>query len=172
MYSLNELARRINTTAQSKGWWFGETSETELNGHPVVCTVPRSPGTVLALVHSEVSEALEEWRDGNALNRIYWTFKTTPSSNAFVEVVPSNQLKPLRLVTLNGSFGIELPRDIELLRKNGIEANPEGVPIELADTLIRVFDACHEWGIDIEEAMRIKMDFNETRPHRHGGKRA
>ena len=47
---------------------------------------------------------------------------------------------------------------------------PEGVPIELADLLIRVLDYCEYAGIDIEEAIRVKMEYNKTRSYRHGGK--
>lgn len=45
---------------------------------------------------------------------------------------------------------------------------PVGVPSELADTIIRVLDACAAWGIDIEEAIRIKMEYNLTRGKLHG----
>jgi len=51
-------------------------------------------------------------------------------------------------------------------------SKPEGVPIELADVVIRIMDTCEAYGIDLEEAIRIKHEFNKTRPHRHGGKRA
>lgn len=47
--SLNELAERINKTARDHGFWEAD----------------RNFGEMLALIHSEVSEALEEHRSGN-----------------------------------------------------------------------------------------------------------
>lgn len=47
---------------------------------------------------------------------------------------------------------------------------PEGFPIELADIVIRVLDICGAYKIDIAEAMAVKMQYNRTRPERHGGK--
>ena len=51
------------------------------------------------------------------------------------------------------------------------EAKPEGVAVELADCVIRILDYCGHAGIDIEEAIRIKHEYNKTRPYRHGGKK-
>lgn len=50
------------------------------------------------------------------------------------------------------------------------KGKPEGVPIELADAVIRIMDFCEAQNIDLEEAIRIKHEFNKTRPYRHGGK--
>ena len=47
---------------------------------------------------------------------------------------------------------------------------PEGVPIEIADCIIRLLDLCEYWHIDIERALAVKMTYNEERPYRHGGK--
>jgi NTP pyrophosphatase (non-canonical NTP hydrolase) len=45
---------------------------------------------------------------------------------------------------------------------------PAGVAIELADLLIRVADLCGAHGIPLEEALRMKMAYNLTRPTKHG----
>lgn len=47
---------------------------------------------------------------------------------------------------------------------------PEGFPIEIADTLIRLLDVTNSLGIDIVEAVKIKMAYNATRPFKHGKK--
>jgi len=52
----------------------------------------------------------------------------------------------------------------------GLPDKPEGVPTELADVVIRVLDLCEWAGIDLQEVMRRKHEYNLTRAYRHGGK--
>ena len=47
--SFNDIATSVHETAVSKGWWEGE----------------RNDGELIALIHSELSEALEALRIGN-----------------------------------------------------------------------------------------------------------
>lgn len=82
---------------------------------------------LIALCHSELSEALEEYRNGHAVDEVYY-----------------DSDKPDK---------------------------PEGIPIELADVLIRVFGICGQYGIDMEQALTLKTAYNKTRPVRHGGKK-
>lgn len=97
--------------ATEKGWNEGE---------------PRPIPELIALIHSEVSEALEEYRNGHAVTKVYYT---------------------------------------------GVDDKPEGFPIEIADVIIRIADLCGLYGIDLEDAIRIKTNYNKTRPYRHGGKK-
>ena len=50
------------------------------------------------------------------------------------------------------------------------DGKPEGVPVELADIVIRVMDLAEEVGIDLEHEVIAKLDFNLTRSRMHGGK--
>jgi NTP pyrophosphatase (non-canonical NTP hydrolase) len=103
---LNDLADECHRIAVSKGFWDGSNP------------VPQK----LCLMHSEISEALEEFRAGHPVNAI-------------------------RLAHPSGK--------------------PEGFPIELADLLIRVLDTCAAHGIDIANAVEMKMKYNATRPVKH-----
>lgn len=47
---------------------------------------------------------------------------------------------------------------------------PEGFTVELADALIRIFDLAHHLGLPLEEAVKVKSHYNESRDFRHGNK--
>lgn len=115
-HPLNDLAVRCHATALDKGWYDSD----------------RSLGDILALVHSELSEALEAYRSRGDVHATWTT-----------------------------------PRHADGSR---VAHKPEGVVYELADAIIRILDYCAAEGLDIGEAVRAKMQFNEGRPHRHGGK--
>lgn len=107
-YSINDFVHEAHQNAINKGWYED----------------PKSFGDMIALMHSELSEALEDHRNGHGFRETYY------------------------------------------------EGNkPCGIPTELADAVIRIFDTCGYLGIDLESAIRAKMAYNFTRPLRHGGKR-
>ena len=41
---------------------------------------------------------------------------------------------------------------------------------ELADVIIRMFDLCEGFGIDIETHIYLKLEYNKTREYKHGKK--
>lgn len=53
------------------------------------------------------------------------------------------------------------------------EGKAHGIPVELADAVIRIFDLFVIIGVDNPgEVILQKMRFNDSRPYRHGDKRA
>jgi NTP pyrophosphatase (non-canonical NTP hydrolase) len=47
---------------------------------------------------------------------------------------------------------------------------PCGIPIELADAVIRIMDLCGKHGIDLFKCIEIKHNYNKKRSYRHGNK--
>jgi len=58
----------------------------------------------------------------------------------------------------------------DLLHSDG-PFKPEGVPSELADTVIRIFDFCYTEKIDLGAIIEEKLAYNRTRERMHGGKK-
>lgn len=101
----------------------------------------RSVGDEIALLHSECSEALEEFRAGHMKTRFEYH-------------------------TSNGAtFYMDSPED-----EHGNPGKPVGFPSELADILIRLLDDADRHKVDLVQEFRLKMRYNWTRAHRHGGK--
>lgn len=48
---------------------------------------------------------------------------------------------------------------------------PEGIPSEIADTIIRLLDICGYYDIDIGKMIMKKHEYNKSRPYRHGNKK-
>ena len=100
-------------------------------------------GESIALLHSEVSEALEAYRDHGLAD-------ATGDSGKFVR------------------FGGDT---LSTSPVHFVPPKPEGVGSELADVLIRLLDTADRFGIDLTAEYERKVAFNATRPYRHGGKR-
>lgn len=193
---LNELAKEIHELAVSKGWWEQERSFAE----------------IIALCHSELSEALEEYRNGKSI------------------IYHDCEYHDTRWKCPDKFDGCQYGEN-----KGCMISKLEGIAVELADTIIRILDYCgkenididsiiaygdignppddfslpkliahshwklsmayesyisyrndyqdwlvsciyiiQEWcklkKVDLDEIIRIKHEYNKTRPYKHGGK--
>lgn len=52
----------------------------------------------------------------------------------------------------------------------GNDDKPDGIPVEVADIIIRVLHFAEYHGIDVEKAILIKNQYNMARPFKHGNK--
>lgn len=77
-------------------------------------------------------------------------------------------LARLALVHSEVSEASECVRDGDLSPHLGVTGKPSGLPSELADAVIRILDLAESIGIDVQEAVRIKHEFNKTRLSKHG----
>ena len=129
---INELVKKAHENAVNHGFW---------NPTPAF-------GTSIALIHSELSEALEEEREGRPL---VW-YKCTEG-----DPLPCNPTDETDCF----QYGHE---DACQYR----HPKPEGVAVELADAVIRIADLCGHLGIDLDAVICAKMAYNEGRPYKHG----
>lgn len=112
--TVNEFAKEVHENAVAHGWW--ETA--------------RSFPEVAALIHSEVSEALEEWRDGNPA--IYGCCGIPGAVCEFEGACDKDE-------------------------KTGT-CKPEGVAVELCDAIIRILDYLAYMGVDVEAVLMAKEE--------------
>ena len=104
--NLTQFSKEVHENAVNHGWWEEE----------------KAFGEIIALCHAELSEALEEYRNGKP--QVYY----------------------------DGD-------------------KPEGIGVELADCILRILDYCGKENIDIETILKMKHEYNKTRPYKHGGKK-
>lgn len=102
---ISELVEKAYQNSKNHGFWEEE----------------KNFGEVIALMHTELSEAFEEYREGKNINETYYEE----------------------------------------------DGKPCGIPSELADVVIRIFDFCGGVDIDLEKIILEKMKYNESRPQKH-----
>lgn len=128
--TIKDLTADIHQNAKDHGWWDEE----------------RSFGDIISLCHSELSEALEEFRNGK------------PSSYFIVDTSTFPQYE-------------NCYKDETDLSKWDGNKKLEGTAIEMADCIIRILDWAGKEGINMEKLIEMKHQYNKSRPYRHGNKR-
>lgn len=137
--SISELQAYIGEINIANGW---RQTDVSIKNETLQAKVDIAE---IALIISELSEAVEELRNGYTSNEEYYSGGI--SINKTFDLDPNDPLD-----------------DDDNLRK------PEGVPSELADALIRILDYADKRNINLQRATMQKLRFNKTRGFRHGGK--
>lgn len=128
MISFAEIAKEAYSNALDKGWY-----ERDASGN----VIQRDFEEMVALFHSELSEAVEELRD------------------------PKSVLRPSGIYYPNISDDlISDPNTLPVLK--GVVQKPEGVAVELADLIIRLGDSATSWGC----ADLVEKDVQYSQGHR------
>lgn len=90
------------------------------------------------------------------------------ASDGDVELIATK----LMLITTEVAEAMEDVRNGHIEPDTRLDGKPEGLPSELADIVIRVMDLAGSISIDLAHEIHRKMEYNATRSHRHGGKKA
>ena len=183
--NLAELQKEAHAIAKSKGWWDEE----------------RTFGDLIALVHSELSEALEWYREGEHVqpmreespqygldDPVHGKYKPVgvPSELADVVIRVADMAEHYDW-DLSGWEDADISHTIvdptfgdwiclihaslawafaglctTLQRSEWIE------PLKVALCLVN--DMAAHYGIDLDAAIEAKLEYNRSRPYRHGGK--
>lgn len=191
--NLNEMAKEIHENAVAHGFY----------------NPPPTFGNRIALMHSELSEALEEYRDGkpnvyfmkqDRMSAAYGDYDTDICTDMAVwkgekpEGIATELADcVIRILDYSDSAGHDLnqyPMDYNSIldvKEFGdfitlchacltyayCEGKAEGewiIPQLLHDCIIYIFKWAKENNVDMVEVIRIKHEFNKTRPYKHGGK--
>lgn len=178
MVNLNEMVKVIHENADKHGWWEGK----------------RSYGEITSLFHSELSEALEEYRAGRPV--VWYADDGKPEGQA-IELIDC----VIRIFDFFGAVGATM-KGFDTI-DDAIHALPEKVKEDMPDmsfpdllafmhcqisfayeedgtgekaggALMIVCALAFYWirlqGEDPEALLMKKHEFNVTRPYKHGGK--
>ncbi|QNJ59294.1 MazG-like nucleotide pyrophosphohydrolase [Mycobacterium phage MrMiyagi] len=136
---LTILKQAVALNNYEKGWRVKDSDM------PLGTAPTRNVGELAALLHSEVTEAFESYRDN----------------------------EPQLAYEYNWGDEVEIRKDPVMLvagHENPVYGKPIGEASELADVIIRVLDWADEREIPLIKAIIEKHKFNQTRAYRHGNK--
>ena len=171
MKKIEQFAQEVHALAVEKGWWDKK--------RPIEDT--------FVMLHCELSEAIEEYRNGHGLTEIYYSEDGKPEgvpielADVVIRALDAAMeygdyvFTPINTHKNYASFGafiealhedtVSTKCGVYLFKTSGIKNY--GYSVLLAH-IKQWFDAN---GMDLWRVCRMKHEYNKTRPYRHGGKR-
>ena len=166
---VTELQKEAHAIAKEAGWW----------------DEPPAFGDLIALVHSDLSAVLEAHRafHGRIPPNHSWAILGERLADVVIRVAdmaewygydlsiaeeykPFDYFKPdaltfgMRIAMLHGIVAVAF----------GNEGSEILVEVSLATLVVAVQRMAAHYGIDLDAAIAAKMEYNMTRPYRHGSK--
>lgn len=205
--NLNEFAKEVHALAVEKGFYETEPEVEIPEGDFKSAYRPTarfnsegfesgaSDVELIAAIHSEISEAFEEWRAGRPMVWHKCRYSDLPcagkgcnSRNVDCENVAGQEPHGiavelidvvLRLLDAAAAWNVEIGQinnvPLDILKKNV----PEFVVLlhfeitygRITTVISHIMEWIRTQGIDPEALLLEKHEYNKTRPYRHGGKR-
>ncbi len=160
------MVEDIHKNAVEHGWWEGN----------------RTFGEIIALCHSEMSEALEEYRKGKKLSEIYFEKAGKPEGisveladciirilDYFGYIKIDYKIYPVSIIEfkeINYDFA-EFVTRTQLYISKAYELNSLSY---LKGAVEYIFEYLTYFDIPIIEIINLKHAFNKTRSYKHGNK--
>ena len=141
---LNELRDECHKNAVDHGFWevVGDDGVVIKDGEEKN-TFPKC----MALVVSEIGEAIEADRKKNWLKDKDMDLRLGETRDTLAEFVESSTIE-------------ERINFTKRILKGNVEE-------EIADVIIRILDLAGHYNIDLDSIVRLKMDYNASRPYKH-----
>lgn len=166
---MRELSQKIHSNAIAKGFWEDK----------------REPAEIVALIHSELSEALEEYREFPS--RVSQVFNVDGKPCGFpVELADviirildwvGHDDVPLVKTYCKGEITGHIPYDIGMMHLRvshalvgaiAIDGNKTVIGYDLSRLIAMIEKLAELQGIPIWEVVEQKHKYNLTRPYKHG----
>jgi hypothetical protein len=150
---IKRLQEEVRAWCERKGW-------RQADDHTLPDALGRTFGDEMALLTSEISEALEAYRANGTEEWTVWQ-----------PVIGGIKMPKMNFVQVTALWSVLYPEST-LGDIPWDELNPrrEGVGPELAGLFVRLLDTSEHLGVNLFDEYRKEMDYNESREFRHGNK--